>query len=125
MDVLTSKKTIFVQSFNTVFQTDTATLFTESAPRQIHSIAMSMAQRCCVLCNPLIYFFNVILLSFKKDTLQKSDERKLVSEFAILAQKLSKIARGKKSDFWVFANHTAVHSVGVSRGRVRGCGCWH
>ena len=27
-------------------------------------------------------------------------------------------------NLWVFANHSAVHSWGVSRGRVLGCGCW-
>ena len=32
-----------------------------------------------------------------------------------------KLPRGKKSFFWVLANHPVVHSGGVSRGRVRGC----
>ena len=30
----------------------------------------------------------------------------------------------KKFFFGVFANHSTVHSGGVSRGRVCGCGCW-
>ena len=33
-------------------------------------------------------------------------------------------AAPKKVDFWVFANHPAVHIGGVRRGRVRGCGRW-
>ena len=36
----------------------------------------------------------------------------MVSEFAILAQKWSKIAPLKKNLFMVFANHPAVHSGG-------------
>ena len=42
----------------------------------------------------------------------------MVSEFAIFAQKWSKIASRKNVDFLVLANHPAVHSGGVSRGRV-------
>ena len=53
-------------------------------------------------------FFNVLLLSFtkvesqndkfQKDSLHKSNEQKLVSDVAILAQKLSKIApQGRKT----------------------------
>ena len=61
----------------------------------------------------------------EKDSLHTSNERKVVSEIAILAQKWAKIALKKKVDLWVFANHPAVHSGGVSRGRVRGGGCWH
>ena len=30
----------------------------------------------------------------------------------------------KKLGFWVFAKQPTVHSGGVSRGRVHGCGCW-
>ena len=48
----------------------------------------------------------------------------LISDFAILTQKWSKIAKLKKAIFLVFANHPVVHSGGVSRGRVRGCDCW-
>ena len=33
-------------------------------------------------------------------------------------------AEEKKCFFAVFANHPAVHSGGVSRGRVHSCGCW-
>ena len=50
--------------------------------------------------------------------------RILVSEFPILAQKWSKIAPRKKVEFWLCANHPAVHIVGASRGRFRGCGYW-
>ena len=38
----------------------------------------------------------------------------MVSEFAL---KRSKIALLKKVDLWVFANHPALHSEGVSRGK--------
>ena len=43
-------------------------------------------------------------------------DRILVSEFTIFAQKWSKIA-GEKKGFWVFANHPAVHSGKISRGK--------
>ena len=47
----------------------------------------------------------------------------MVSEFAILAQKWSKL-QCQKSWFLVFANHPGVHSGGISKVRVCGCGCW-
>ena len=72
---------------------------------------------------------------FQKDSLRKSHERTLVSDLAILAQKCSKIAARKK----VFScpcysllidlgqdqqQDPSVRSGGISRGRVRGRGCW-
>ena len=56
-----------------------------------------------------------ILFNHKKTPKGKSDESTLVSELAVSAQKWFKIAPQKKVDSWVFANHPAVHSVGVSR----------
>ena len=59
----------------------------------------------------------------EKDSISKIYDRTLVSEFAILAQKCSKIAWLNKIDFWVFAKHPAVQSGVVSSGRVHGCVC--
>ena len=53
---------------------------------------------------------------FQKNSFLKSYERILVSELAILGHKWSKINARKKVDFWVFANHSAVHSGEVIRG---------
>ena len=41
----------------------------------------------------------------QKDSLHKSNEWDVVSEFAILAQIWSKIVTLKKVDFWVFADY--------------------
>ena len=41
----------------------------------------------------------------QKDFLGKSNERLLVSELTMLAQKWSKIAAQKKVDLWVFATY--------------------
>ena len=43
-------------------------------------------------------------------------------EFLLFAQKCSKVAPKKKYFFLFFANHPAVHSVEISRGRVHGGG---
>ena len=70
-----------------------------------------------------VYIFNVILLPFtkvlcpnaqlQKDSLGKNYERTVVSDFAILSQKVSKIAPWKKKVYFlVFVNHPAVHSGG-------------
>ena len=64
-----------------------------------------------------------LLNQIQKDLLEKGNESKVVSEYFILAQKGAKIAARKKVYFLVFANHYTVHSWGVSRGRVRDCGC--
>ena len=61
----------------------------------------------------------------QKESLQKCNKGEVFSKFAIFTQKWSKIAIKEKVDFGVLANHPAVHSGGVSRGRAHGCGCWH
>ena len=94
---------------------------------------MSVCVYTCGYVSPLrVYVLKVLILPFtmvlgqndrlRKDSLQKRDEKKEVSEFAYLAQKWSKIAQRKKVDIGVFANHRTVHSGGISSGRVRGCG---
>ena len=90
------------------------------------------------VCFSSLTFLNVILLilikvtshidRLQKDSLDKSSERTLAIEFAVLAQKWWKLLI-KKVDFWVMGlgqdqkQHPAVHYMGVSRGRVCGCGC--
>ena len=78
-----------------------------------------------VFCHPCMYFSKVLLLPFSKflgqnDQLlrysfQKSYEKRVVSYFVILVQKWYKIAPR-----WVFANYPALHSGGVTKGRVLG-----
>ena len=73
------------------------------------------------------FFFYVLLFPFtkvlgqcdqlKKDWLNKGNEMNMVQESSILVQKWS--------DFWPFVNIHAMHSGGISRERVRSCGCWH
>ena len=53
-------------------------------------------------------------INYKKDCLEKSNERTLVSRFAILAQNWSKIATQKKKKY--FGVHPAVHTGVVKRG---------
>ena len=86
---------------------------------------MSVRRRqrfCTILC---LCFASLITLIYtgprSNDRLQKyffhkSDKRDAVSECACLAQKWSKIAPQEKVGLWVFVNHPAVHSGGVSRG---------
>ena len=61
-----------------------------------------------------------------KDSSRESYERTLVPKKDFSGHKWSNIAKQKKEEkkFAVFANHPAVYSGGVSRGRVHGCGCW-
>ena len=64
---------------------------------------------CVIMHVPNVYTFESLItpiykgprkkLSIKKDSLQKSYERQVISEFAILAQKWSKIAPRKKIVF--------------------------
>jgi hypothetical protein len=80
-----------------------------------------------MLCSvPFVHIFLVNIITpiqkgprtdqLKKYSLQKSHNIKEVLEFAMLSQKLTKIALQKKGNSWVFINHSAVHSEGVS--------CW-
>ena len=63
-----------------------------------------------------------------KYSLGKRNENKVVSEFAIFAQKGAKIDPQEKKNrfcvFLAFANRPIVHSGGISRGRVSGSGCF-
>ena len=89
---------------------------------------MSYVKQYCV------FSLKVLLLPFtkvlgqnyqsQKDFLHKSNKREVVVRFDIFDHKWSILASRKKVDLWVFANHPAVHSRGVSRGQVCGCGCW-
>ena len=56
-------------------------------------------------------------------SLGKSNERILVSEIAILAQKWAKIGAQNCGSLRLIIDGSRSRSV--SRGRVRGCGCWH
>ena len=62
----------------------------------------------------------------QKDSLQKSDEKNVVSEFTILAQNCLKLPIGKKKimSWSLLANHLAVHSGVVSKVRVCSGGSW-
>ena len=118
-------------------------IFTESA----HWADSVSKWRCpsVYLCHFFLHFFNVLLLPFtnvagrisqlQKDSLGNNYKWTLVSDLTILAQKWPKIAAWKKVLFGLCHSlfmdlgqdqhqHPTVHSGGVSRERVRGCGCW-
>ena len=85
--------------------------FTVSAPMPIQSISCDVRIKLYLVCmsDHSERFLKVLLLPITKIILQndqlqkqivhKSNERDVVSEFAILAEKLSKIAVQKKVDF--------------------------
>ena len=56
------------------------------------------------------------MINYKKIPYIKEMKKEVVSEFAILAQKWSKIAPQKEVHLLVFANYPVVHSGEVSRG---------
>ena len=94
------------------------------------AVAMSVIRQMCAI---FLFFLSsyshlqtsdVKIINYKKYIFGKSYERTLVSKFAILDQKWSKVAQQNKLDLLIFANHPAVHSGGVSRGGVRGCSFW-
>ena len=89
-------------------------------------VAMSVAQCMLYVVPYFAYILKFLILPFtkvlgqnyqlQKDALYKSNEKEVVSEFTLWAQKWNKMALREKCVFLVFVNHPVVHSGGVSRG---------